>query len=297
LSRNIRTIKLDFWWITMKTVQLGRLKKKVSIVGLGGEGVLRTYDRQDEAQLVIREALHQKLSYCDCARVYSDSELYYGTVWKDNPELRRTIFQTSKSASRDRDGAMADLSASLKRLETDYLDLWQIHDVRTEEDLASISSLGGALEAFIAARENGQVKNIGVTGHHDPHILTKAVEQWPVDTVLMPVNPAEMVIGGFLTHTMAAAQDKGVAVIAMKVLGAGHYVLPHLGITAELLTRYALSCGITLAIVGCSTPEEVRELASAASLPLLTQIEKDGITELFRPHAKQNAFYRGDLKR
>ena len=277
----------------MKTVQLGRLKKQVSIVGLGGEGVLRTHDRQSEAQLVIREALQQNLSYCDCARVYSDSELYYGTVWKGNPELRKTIFQTSKSASRDRDGALADLSASLQRLQTDYLDLWQIHDVRTEEDLAAISRPGGALEAFISARESGQVKNIGVTGHHDPHILTKAVEQWPVDTVLLPVNPAEQVIGGFLTHTMTTALDKGVAVIGMKVLGAGHYVLPQLGITAELLIRYALSCGITLAIVGCSTPEEVRELASAAALPPLPQTEKEKITELFTPHAKQSAFYRG----
>jgi len=279
----------------MKTVQLGREKKQVSIVGLGGEGVLRTYDKQNDAQLVIREALQQNISYCDCARVYSDSELYYGSVWKNNPELRNTVFQTSKSASRDRDGALADLSNSLKRLQTDYLDLWQIHDVRTEEDLAAISRPGGALEAFISARESGQVKNIGVTGHHDPYILSKAVEQWPVDTVLMPVNPAEQVLGGFLTHTMETALEKGVAIIGMKVLGAGHYVTPKLGITAEVLIRYALSCGITLAIVGCSTPEEVRELATAASRPPLTESEKDQITEMFAPHAKQNAFYRGVL--
>lgn len=277
----------------MKTVPLGSQNKPVSIVGLGGEGVLRTYDKQNEAQLVIREALQQKLSYCDCARVYSDSELYYGAVWKDNPELRESVFQTSKSASRDREGAMADLSASLKRLQTDYLDLWQIHDVRTEDDLATISRPGGALEAFIAAKESGQVKNIGVTGHHDPRILSKAVEQWPVDTVLLPVNPAEEVLGGFLTHTMKTAMDKNVAVIGMKVLGAGHYISPQHGLTAELLVRYALSCGISLAIVGCATPEEVRELATAATLPPLAQAEKDRITELFRPHAKQNAFYRG----
>ncbi|MBL4901649.1 MAG: aldo/keto reductase [Desulfocapsa sp.] len=279
----------------MKTIQLGRQNKQVSIVGLGGEGILRTYDKQNEAQLVIREALQQNISYCDCARVYSDSELYYGTIWKNNPELRKTIFQTSKSASRDRDGALADLAASLQRLQTDYLDLWQIHDVRTEEDLTAISGRGGALEAFIAARESGQVKNIGVTGHHDPHILTRAVEQWPVDTVLMPVNPAEQVIGGFLTHTMEIARDKGVAVIAMKVLGAGQYVVPKLGITAELLIRYALSCDISLAIVGCSTPAEVRELATAATLPPLPEVEKEQITELFTPHARQNAFYRGVL--
>lgn len=279
----------------MKTIQLGRSKKQVSVVGLGGEGVLRTYDRNNEAQIVIREALQQGISYCDCARVYSDSEIYYGEVWKAGPDLRKAIFQTSKSASRDRDGAFADLTASLQRLQTDYLDLWQIHDVRTEEDFEEISRPGGALEAFVSARDSGLVKNIGVTGHHDPYILTKAVEQWPVDTVLMPVNPIEQVIGGFLTQTLAAAQEKGVAVIGMKILGAGHYVLPKLAVTAGLLIRYALSFGITVAIVGCSTAEEVRELSAAANLPPLSDFEKEKITELFAPYAEKYAFYRGVL--
>jgi aryl-alcohol dehydrogenase-like predicted oxidoreductase len=181
----------------------------------------------------------------------------------------------------------------LQRLGTDHLDLWQIHDVRTEEDFTRISGPGGALEAFISAKESGLVQSIGVTGHHDPAILSKAVEQWPVDTVLMPVNPVEEVIGGFLTDTLPKAKEKGIAVIGMKVLGAGHYIVPGLGITAQLLVRYALSCGITLAIVGCSTPEEVRELAAAADLPLLSDADKDKVTELFAPHAKELAFYRG----
>jgi len=276
----------------MKTIQIGRSGREISVVGLGGEGVLRTYDRDREAQSVIHEALHQGITYCDCARVYSDSELYYGEVWKSNPELRSSIFQTSKSASRDREGALNDLSASLQRLETDYLDLWQIHDVRTDEDFVRISGPGGALEAFISAKKNGTINNIGVTGHHDPHILSKAVVQWPVDTVLMPVNPVEVVIGGFLTDTLPKAKEKGVAVIGMKVLGAGHYIVPGLGITAQLLIRYAISCGITLAIVGCSSPQEVRELSSAADLPLLSDSEKKEITELFAPHARELAFYR-----
>lgn len=277
----------------MKTTQLGRAGSEVSVVGLGGEGVLRTYNRDREAQSVIREALRQGITYCDCARVYSDSERYYGAVWKSNPELRGAIFQTSKSASRDRDGALKDLSDSLQRLETDHLDLWQIHDVRTDEDFARISGPGGALEAFLAAKESGIVKNIGVTGHHDPHILSKAVEQWPVDTVLMPVNPVEGVLGGFLTDTLPKAKEKGVAVIGMKVLGAGHYIVPGLGITAQLLIRYALSCGINLAIVGCSSPQEVRELSTAANLPQLSDSEREKITELFAPHARELAFYRG----
>ncbi len=279
----------------MRTTQFARFGRDISVVGLGGEGVLRTYNRDREAQSVIHEALRQGITYCDCARVYSDSERYYGAVWKSNPEARSAIFQTSKSASRDKKGALNDLSASLQRLGTEHLDLWQIHDVRTEEDFARISGPGGALGAFVSAKASGIVKHIGVTGHHDPHILSKAVEQWPVDTVLMPVNPVEEVISGFLTDTLPKAKKKGVAVIGMKVLGAGHYIVPELGITAQLLIRYALSCGITLAIVGCSSPQEVRELSAAADLPLLSDSEKEKITELFAPHAKELAFYRGVL--
>jgi aryl-alcohol dehydrogenase-like predicted oxidoreductase len=279
----------------MKTTQLGRSGRQISVVGLGGEGVLRTYHREKEAQSVIHEALRQGITYCDCARVYSDSERYYGGVWKGDPSLRSSIFQTSKSASRDREGALRDLSASLQRLETDYLDLWQIHDVRTAEDLATIAGPGGALEAFISAKEAGTVKNIGVTGHHDPRVLSRAVEQWPVDTVLLPVNPVEEVIGGFLTDTLPKAKERDVAVIGMKVLGAGHYIVPQRGITAQLLVRFALSCGIDLAIVGCSSPQEVRELAAAADLPLLSAAEKEEVTELFAPQARELAYYRGVL--
>lgn len=277
----------------MKTIPLGREQKPVSVVGLGGEGVLRTHARENEAKRLITTAINHGISYYDCARVYADSELYYGAVWQEKPESREAVFQTSKSASRDKQGALDDLASSLQRLQTDYLDLWQIHDIRTEADFATISGPGGALEAFVSAREKGIVKNIGVTGHHDPHILTRAVKEWPVDTVLMPVNPTEKVIGGFLTDTLETALNKNVAVIGMKILGAGDYVQPHLGVTAEILIRYALACGITLPIVGCSTPEEVQTLAAAASQAPLQQPEMEEVTALFSAHAKQNAFYRG----
>lgn len=278
----------------MQKITFGRTGAEVSVVGLGGEGVLRTYDRQAEARKVIREAIDRGITYFDSARVYSDSEVYYGSVWKDAPSLRQSVFQTSKSASRDREGARLDLESSLKRLETSYLDLWQIHDVRTEEDLLAISRPGGALETFVAAKKEGLVRTIGVTGHHDPYILTRAVEEWPVDAVLLPVNPVEEIIGGFLTLTLPAARKKGIAVIGMKVLGASHYILPRFGITAETLIRYARSHDITLPIVGCSSPEEVRILSGAAAgSPPLSREEREKMILALKPYAARLAFYRG----
>lgn len=273
-----------------------RTTKPLTRVGLGGEGVLRTTGRMDQALEVIRAAVDGGIAYCDSARVYMDSEVYYGRYWGENPERREGVFQTSKSAERSRDGALKELHQSLARLNTGYLDLWQIHDVRDERDLELISRKGGALEAFTEAREQGLVRHIGVTGHHDPHILTRAVTDWPVDAVLMPVNPVEELIGGFLTHTLEAAHKKGIAVIAMKVLGGRHYIAEDQGITAELLIRFALSYDITLAIVGCSTPEEVRSLVRAGSCAApLTPDERREILKPFGPVAPRLAFYRGSV--
>jgi len=277
----------------VKSVVFGKTDCRVSVVGLGGEGILRTTGLAVDAETVIREAIDAGITYFDSARVYSDSELYYGGIWKKEPALRQTVFQTSKSASRSRQGALADLHSSLKRLHTDYLDLWQIHDVRTESDLDAISMPGGALEAFIEAKQQGMVRNIGVTGHHDPHVLTRAVAEWPVDSVLLPVNPVEGLLGGFLTSTLAAAKNKGIAVIGMKVLGGSHYVLPQYNITPGILIRYALSAPITLPIVGCSSPAEVRTLASAADGAELSRREKSIMADTFKSFGPQMAFYRG----
>jgi predicted aldo/keto reductase-like oxidoreductase len=268
--------------------------EKYGKVGLGGEGILRTHGRTAKAREVIQAAINYGITYFDSARVYADSELYYGTVWRELPEMRSAIFQAGKSARRDRVGALANLEETLERLGTGYLDLWQIHDIRTEEDLKTISGPGGALEAFVEARSSRKVRFIGVTGHHDPVILTRALTDWPVDAVMMPVNPVEGVLGGFLTSTLLAAKRKEIAVIGMKILGGSHYVLLKFGITAELLIRYALSHDINMTIVGCSTAEEVKTLADTGrDFKQLSGQERSHLMQVFEPYAKRLAYYRG----
>ena len=195
---------------------------------------------------------------------------------------------------RDRKGALSDLHGTLTNTGLEYLDLWQIHDVRTKDDFEAIAGPGGALEAFVKAKAEGKVRFIGVTGHHDPAILTRAVKEWPVDSVLMPVNPVEGILGGFLDTTLPAAGEKGIAVIGMKILGASHYLFPDAGITPEVLIRYALSHPVTLVVVGCSTIHEVRTLAHVGQN--FTPMPPDNmrrVEELFAPHARKLAFYRG----
>ncbi len=274
--------------------RFGKDGPEVTISGLGGEGVLRTFGREAEAQLVIREALAQGITYFDCARAYAGSEGYYGLVWRGSPELRAGVFQAGKSALRSKRGALSDLETTFENMGLDYLDLWQIHDVRTEDDIRAIEARGGALEAFIEARDAGRARYIGVTGHHDPSILAYAVREWPVDSVMMPVNPAEAVIGGFLTETLSDAKKRGIPVIGMKLFGMGRYLSESAGLTAQRLIRFALSQDITVAIVGCSTPGHVRALAEAGrDFTPMEREEQDELIEIFRPHAKRLAFYRG----
>jgi len=280
--------------MAIATRLFGKSGPAISQVGLGGEGVLRTFGRGQEARAVIEEAAGQGITYFDTAPAYSGSQSYYGSFWQGQAHLRASIFQTSKSAERSYDEAKADLKDSLRILGLDSLDLWQIHDVRSRQDIEEIEGPGGALRAFLEAKESGLVRFLGVTGHHDPSILLYAVEKWPVDSVLMPVNPAEAVLGGFLDRVMPAAMDRGLAVIGMKVLGASHYISPQHGLTAELLLRFALSRQISTAIVGCSSPAEVAGLAETGRrFQPLSDGEEKMLLEVFRPHARRMAYYRG----
>jgi predicted aldo/keto reductase-like oxidoreductase len=204
------------------------------------------------------------------------------------------VFQASKSAIRDKRGALAELDQTLENMGIEQLDLWQIHDVRTEEDLRMISRPGGALEAFEQAKARGRTRFIGVTGHHDPCILTRAVQEWPIDSVMMPINPVEAALGGFMDSTLPAALKKGIAVIGMKVLGASHYLFHSKGVSPEMLIRFALSQPVSVAIVGCSHPGHVRTLAEAArKFTSFTPEEQRDILNFFQPHARHLAFYRG----
>jgi aryl-alcohol dehydrogenase-like predicted oxidoreductase len=278
----------------IQTRQFGKTGRSATIVGLGGEGVLRTYGRTQEAVTVIDEAVKQGIRYFDCAQAYAGSEGYYGHYWPAHPDARAKVFQASKSASRDYAGAMADLDNTLKTMGIEHLDLWQIHDVRTQDDIDEAEAKGGALEAFLEAKKSGKVKHIGVTGHHDPAILTYCVENWPVESVMMPVNPVEGALGGFLTETMPAARRKGLAVIGMKVLGHGGYVIPEANVRAGALVRFALSQDITVAIVGCMGPQQVRELADAGlNFQPMASEEQAQLVDIYRPYARRLAYYRG----
>jgi len=254
---------------------LGRTGVEVTILGLGGEGVLRTHGREAEAVALIRRAIELGITYFDCAKAYAGSEGYYGKALEGG--LRDKIFLCSKSADRTKAGALRDLESTLATMRTDRLDLWQVHDVRTEDDLERIFSMGGAIEAFEAAKKAGKVRFIGVTGHFDPRIISKAIERHPFDTVLLPVNAAEPHYLSFLETTLPLAASRGLGIIGMKVVRGFVGLGPHttasverrlstLGLSLPQLLRFALSQPVSLAIVGCETLAELEENVGVAKV-------------------------------
>ncbi|MBA3709393.1 MAG: aldo/keto reductase [Planctomycetes bacterium] len=245
----------------LPTRALGRTGHAATLFGLGGEGVLRTHGREAEAAQVIERALEQGVNYCDTAPAYAGSMDYYGAVLGSR---RARVFLASKTHERTCDGSLRLLDDSLKRLRTDHLDLWQLHDLRTRDDLDRIFARGGAIEALTRARADGRVRHLGITGHHDPAILVEAMRRFDFDTLLVALNAADTHRLPFASTALAEAARRGMGVIAMKVAAQGA-LLGRGGLTMDEAMGYALSLpGVTHAIVGCTTVAEVDDNARIA---------------------------------
>lgn len=249
---------------------LGKTGVSVTIVGLGGEGILRTWSREREAAVVIERALDLGITYYDTAPAYSGSQDYYGAVLG---ERRREIVLASKTHDRSRDGSLRLLDENLKRLRTDHLDLWQLHDLRDSEDLRQIfAPKTGALAALQQARADGRVRFLGITGHADPAVLVEALRQFAFDTILVALNAADRARLSFIEDVLPVAHRQQVGVIGMKVLGRGALLHPNGPLTAPEAIQYVLSLpGVSTAILGCRTPQEVDDnvrIATAFRQPL-----------------------------
>jgi aryl-alcohol dehydrogenase-like predicted oxidoreductase len=269
---------------------LGKTDIDVTILGLGGEGVLRTYGHDREPYDLINKAIDLGITYLESARAYSGSESYYGKALR---ERRKEIFLASKSHARDKKGALQHLHETLKNMKTDHLDLWQVHDVRTKEDVEEIFGPDGALEAFQEARDKGFVRFLGITGHHDPRILLRCMGRFHFDTVLLPVNPAEPQYKSFIDEVIPVARDKGMGIIGMKVYFRGLATkLP--GVTSlEPFYRYALSQPITTAVIGCDDLQQLNEnVRFAASFKTMSAEEQRELEFSVSHHARQLMYYK-----
>lgn len=265
--------------------RLGKTGVDVTILGLGGEGVLRTHGMGKEAANLISTALDLGINYMESARAYAGSEVYLGEALKGR---RDKVFLATKTHARDKKGALAHLAESLANLKTDHLDLWYLHDMRTMEELEQAIAPGGALDAFKEAKDKGLVRFLGVSGHEDPVVIRKCIESFDFDVALVPVNPAEPHHKCFLEEVAPAAGRRDVGLVGMKVYLRGRIEAPK-----KLLFNYALTQPISVAVIGCDDVEQLNENAGIASTFFnLKQREVQKLSEIIAPYARELMYYK-----
>ncbi len=269
---------------------LGNTGVEISILGLGGEGILRTFDEEERAVALIRHALDLGITYFESARAYSGSESYYGLALQ---ERRREIFLASKSHERNGDGALKHLETTLKQMNTDFLDLWMIHDVRSPRDIEQIFGQKGAIKAFESAKRNKLVRFIGISGHRNPTLLSRALDLFPFDVVLMPVNPAEPHYWSFLEEVLPKALHKKMGILGMKTLSRGVSLKIFGNESADLFLRFALTQPIAAAVVGCETLDQLEaNVRIAQSFQPMDQTEQKVLINRVKSYAREMMYYK-----
>jgi len=245
--------------------ELGRTGVRVPIFGLGGAGQtpLSTDGAERDSVALLQRALELGIRYFDTAASYGPSEDYLGKVL---PPHRSQLFLASKSAARDRDGAWRELERSLTRLNTNYLDLWQLHHVSFVQELDTIFGRDGAIHALEAAMQQKLVRFAGITGHHDPTVIAQGLRRYPFHTALTPVNAADKHHPHpFIPVVLPVAQQRNVAVIAMKVPAYGRLFKPGGLEGMHQAMGYTLSQpGVNCCIIAAETVAQLEHNMSVA---------------------------------
>ena len=207
---------------SMPTRNLGKTGHKVALFSLGGQSALEHSNNEAIAVPIIERALDLGVNYIDTSSIYGGpsrpSERYIGSVMKTR---RKDTFLATKTKQRTRDGSMRMIEESLKLLQTDHVDVWQLHDIGTMTDVDQVFAKGGAIEALVQARDQGMVKFLGLTGHHRPDSLAECIRRFPFDTVLMGFNAADKHQHSFADELLPLAVEKQMGIVGMKIPARG----------------------------------------------------------------------------
>lgn len=260
----------------MPTRPLGKTGHAVRVFSLGGQATLEQSGTEEKSTAIINRALDLGVNYIDTAAAYGkgQSEKYIGAVMKSR---RNEVFLATKTHRRSYDESMNLLDQSLKNLQTDHLDLWQLHNVRTQEDLDKIFAKDGAIKALEKARDEKVVRFLGITGHFDPFVLRKAIEDYPFDNILMALNAADKHHKSFITNLLPTAVERKMGIVGMKIPARGR-IFREGGITSmEPAMRYVLTLPVSTIIVGISNVKELEENVRIAHK--FTPMSADEITQ------------------
>jgi aryl-alcohol dehydrogenase-like predicted oxidoreductase len=270
----------------------GHADVKVSALGVGGHhlGDLKTVE--DAIQLV-HEAVDAGLTFFDNCWEYHNgkSEDWLG---RDLTGRRDKVFLMTKVCThgRSKELALQMLEQSLRRLQTDHLDLWQVHGVTFDNDPEMAYRKGGVLEALDQAKKQGKVRFVGFTGHKDPSIHLKMLELgYPFDSVQMPLNPFDANFRSFQKQVLPEVNKRGMAALGMKSMGGEPDAIKKGVVKAEELLRYAMSLPVTTTIAGMDALDVLHQnLGVARGFKPMTEDEMEALRKRCAPAAGDGRF-------
>jgi uncharacterized protein len=299
----------------MPTRNLGKTGHKVGIFSLGGQATLERGHSEDVAVPIIERALDLGVNYIDTSSIYGGperwSEQYVGKVMKGR---RREAFLATKTKERTREGSLRMIEKSLQLLQTDHVDLWQLHDIGTMKDINAIFAKGGAMEALLEMHDQKVVRYLGITGHFRPDSLIEAIHRYPFDTILMAVNAADPHHFSFSEQLLPLAVEKQMGIIGMKVPARGRIlsswtpppierqqhswegmVIARTPGTIDMRQAmyYSLSLPVSTIIIGCDSMAQLEEnVQLAREFTPFSQQQMAALTAKVEPVSKQSLFFR-----
>jgi aryl-alcohol dehydrogenase-like predicted oxidoreductase len=286
--------------------RLGKTGAKVGIYSLGAQATVEQVGMREQAIEIVNRCIDLGINYIDTSAWYGmdgtssagdhlrgTSERHVGEVMKTR---RNEVFLATKTHDRSYDGAMKHLESSLKNLQTDRIDLWQIHNIKPggDEDIDYIFSDEGCMKALVKAQEEGTVRFLGITGHADPDPMKELVDRYPFDTVLMALNAADKHYNSYIEKLLPTAVEKEMGIIGMKI-PARDRIFSHGGIlTMKEAMSYTMSLPISTIIVGIDNIPELEEnIRIAQEFEPLTAEEMLAIEDKVKPHHEHLLFYKG----
>jgi len=292
---------------SLPTRNLGKTGYRVGLFSLGGQAAIEQPNNQEVAVAIVERALDLGVNYLDTAAMYGRgvSQGYIGQVMK---RRRQETFLATKTHDRSRDGSLRLLDQSLSLLQTDHVDLWQLHHLDSMDDIERIFAKGGAIEAMQQAREQKQVRFLGITGHTDPEVLMEAIRRFPFDNILMAVNAADPHHLSFREKLLPLAVERGMGIVGMKIPARGRilaspatattpYKFPE-GMKPGTLAMgealyYVLSLPVSTVIIGCDTVAQLEEnVALARAFTPLNESQMAALAAKTEPIARQALFFR-----
>ena len=274
------------------TRMLGRTGERVSVIGLGGYHLGTPDLTEAESIRIIRTAIDSGITFLDNCWDYNDglSEVRMGRALRGG--YRDRAFLMTKVDGRDRQSAADQIGESLRRLRTDRIDLLQFHEIIHEDDPERIFAEGGALEAFLEARDEGKIRYIGFTGHKSPSVhlkmlTTAARHHFRFDTVQMPLNVMDAHFESFERQVLPVLAQDGTGVLGMKPMG-DQVILDSGAVTAVECLHYAMNLPTSVVITGCDSMQVLEQaLTAARTFRPMTAVQTASLLARTAPYAAQ----------